>query len=215
MAIRDLTGCKFGRLQPLSGYYVSDKRVTYWTCRCDCGTIKDIAQTTLVNKPNPSCGCRNLEVLRARSKTHGMSGTPTYNVWCSMIARCGRANADPLGIYFARGISVCARWRNSFEAFLEDMGERPGPSYSIERKDNDGNYEPSNCEWATKTTQARNRRSSKFYTHDGLTLTLPEWAERCGIAMRTLWARVHNGVPFSVAISAPVKSGPKKLPRSA
>lgn len=98
------------------------------------------------------------------SEKHGRSHTPEYNSWHSMIQRCGNKNDNAYSEYGARGIRVCDRWRNSFTAFYEDMGDRPSPTHSIERLNNDGNYEPGNCKWATKTEQILNRRVNKNNT---------------------------------------------------
>lgn len=209
MPIQDLSGMRFGRWTAIDGFVVNRK--TFWNCLCDCGSQKAVAASSLKTGDSKSCGCLNIESIKRRSRTHGMSKTTTYICWSSVIARCTRANADPLGLYFARGITVCDRWRNSFENFLEDMGERPGPEYSIDRIDPRGNYEPSNCRWATKKLQARNRRTSKTITHNGRTLTIAEWAEVSGLKMQTLWKRIHDGIPFDVAISAPAKQGQKGL----
>lgn len=212
MPIEDLSGRRFGRWTAISGYVQG--KTTFWTCRCDCGVEKGVAAYSLKCGDSKSCGCLNKENRHFNTRTHGMSKTPTYIVWTSMIARCSRKNADPLCLYLARGIDVCDRWRNSFEAFLADMGERPSDIHSIDRIDVNRDYCPENCRWATPKEQARNRRSNKTYTHDGQTMTLPEWAEKHGMAMRTLWARLNKGIPFHVAISTPVRLGQKGIPRS-
>lgn len=209
MPIQDLSGQKFGRWTAIDGFVVGKR--TFWNCVCDCGTARAVSASSLKTGDSKSCGCLNNEVRLARSTTHGMSRTPTYICWCAVIARCGRANGDPLGLYFARGITVCERWRSSFENFLADMGERPSLSHSIDRINNDGNYEPGNCRWATRKQQSRNRRSSKTITHNGRTLTIAAWAEESGIKNQTLWKRLHDGIPFEIAISAPVRVGQKGL----
>lgn len=113
--------------------------------------------------------------------------------WRNMNARCyGRARPD-FAYYGGRGITVCDRWRESFAAFLADMGLRPTPQHSLDRIDNHGNYEPGNCHWATRTEQMRNTRGVRLLTHDGLTLTMSAWAERTGIKYGTIVSRLYHG----------------------
>jgi len=109
-------------------------------------------------------------MLRERETKHGLRRTPEYAIWCTMKARCHNPNAKHYEYYGARGISVCERWRNSFANFIEDMGRRPFDGLSIERYNNDGNYEPNNCVWATKTEQSRNRRPWGSVTRHGAIL---------------------------------------------
>lgn len=130
--------------------------------------------------------------------------SPEYNAWAAMRARCSNPRKDHCGAYLARGIKVCARWAASFQAFLADVGPRPSPQHSLDRIDNDGHYEPGNVRWATRTQQARNRRSSRRLTWRGETLTVAEWAERLGLPYNALGQRLFHGWPVERALSTPV-----------
>ncbi len=125
-----------------------------------------------------------------------MVGTPEYQAWINMVRRCLRPQSRYFGLYGGRGISVCSEWMR-FERFSEDMGPRPSPEHSLDRINNDGNYEPGNCRWATRTQQGRNKRTNLLLTHEGETLTVTAWAERTGINRSTLAWRAKRGLdPF-------------------
>ncbi len=184
--------------------------VTYY-CRlagnvrviCKCGKKKYVQASNLRNGSIKTCGgsgCKN----SLRENYHGMRGTSTYTSWHAMIGRCTDKKDKDYPKYGARGIKVCNRWLD-FKKFLEDMGEKPPPDLQIERKDNGGNYEPSNCKWATVKEQANNRRSSRFIEYSGLRLTLKQWAEKIGIGYTTLFGRLDRGIPFAKAISTPTR----------
>lgn len=139
-------------------------------------------------------------------RTHGSAGanrTREYRAWISLRARCYIKSNSRYSSHGARGVVVCDRWRDSFENFLADMGKCPSTSHSLDRIDNDGNYEPENCRWATHEEQANNRRNSRLVTHDGMTLSLAQWSRLTGINHRTLGQRLKRH-SFAVAISAPV-----------
>ncbi|WP_328981757.1 hypothetical protein OG258_19885 [Streptomyces mirabilis] len=123
---------------------------------CDCGTPHTIRRDHW-GKAVKSCGCLAKELISVRSTTHGMTKSPTYRTWVAMIQRCTNPGRSNYPYYGGRGITVCSRWRNSFEAFLQDMGERPD-GMTLDRVDTDGSYEPGNCRWATKNEQAQNQR---------------------------------------------------------
>lgn len=176
-------GQRFGRL-----VYVgeADKRgVRRVVARCDCGDVRSYVASALTSGNTQSCGCLRLEINSALAKIqmtkHGMTGTPTFNSWSSAIERCYRKTADQYPHYGGRGITVCDRWRESFENFLADMGERPDGCTLDRHPDVDGNYEPGNCRWATAAQQANNKRNSRYVTRDGRTQTITEWAREFGI----------------------------------
>lgn len=138
------------------------------------------------------------------SITHGMYGTPIYRVWASMVARCENPKASRYADYGGRGIRVCKRWLK-FAAFFKDMGCRPD-GMTLDRKNNNKGYSPSNCRWATLAEQARNRSDNVFLNHDGKRLCLKDWGTETGIGWQTIRARVKNGWPISDALTRPVRT---------
>ena len=143
---------KFGRLTVV-GKAIKRKRRQRFRCLCDCGRRKVVRKGNLTNGSTKSCGCLN-------KTQNGLSDTKEYNIWNGMIRRCYNIKYKYYKDYGGRGIKICKRWRRSFKNFYKDMGKRP-PGKSLDRRDNDGNYEPGNCRWATPTEQARNQRIRK------------------------------------------------------
>lgn len=176
-----------------------------WMCKCSCGTERAIANTRLTCGESKSCGCGQSEGSGNARRTHGMISTRAYCSWLKMIQRCTNPNDDAFHNYGGRGITVCQRWRESFENFYADMGERP-KGLTIERVDTNGNYEPSNCRWATRKEQLRNRRNNVMLTIDGETKCIAEWAEQFGMAQHVLYGRIKIGWSVTDAITRPVRS---------
>ena len=157
----DRTGQIHGRLTILSTSRADG--VTRVRCRCQCGTDVTVAVGEIVSGHVQSCGCLRRDLMRQRQTTHGEAAngreSPEYRAWRGMINRCERPDVAHKRIYQDRGIGVCDRWRHSFEAFLYAVGRKPSPEHTLDRfPRNDGNYEPGNVRWATRSQQARNRR---------------------------------------------------------
>jgi hypothetical protein len=151
----DMTGQSFGRLTVIGRAENAGKR-TRWLCRCECGGEKPFQRGDLLFGRAVSCGCyRN-----AVHTKHGLCHTSEYSIWAGMNDRCSNPNNNAWKYYGGRGIKVCDRWRASFEAFFADIGPRPTSKHSIDRINNDGNYEPGNVRWATATVQANNKRQA-------------------------------------------------------
>lgn len=128
-------------------------------------------------------------VVVSKSFKHGLSDSPEYGVWAGMKRRCYNSHEERFPRYGGRGIRVCNRWLNDFLLFLADMGPRPFPGATINRKNNDGDYEPGNCNWKTKKEQARNTSRNQMMTLNGQTKCMSEWAEELGIPVQRIWAR--------------------------
>lgn len=168
-------------------------------CLCDCGTTVDVWAYCLTNSNTTTCGGR------AHRVTHDMSKTPEYTTWTGMIQRCENPNTARYKRYGGRGITVCKRWAESFDRFIEDMGRKPSPQYSIERRNNNGNYEPSNCYWGTPSQQNRNMSSSRLITFDGTTLCAKDWALKIGMHYETFCYRVNHW-PLAKVFSTPIRA---------
>jgi hypothetical protein len=186
-AFVDHSGKKVGRL--LVMYRIpkkpGDKNV-FWHCQCDCGSTTVAAGANL-GKTTFSCGClakdtaANILKGNTYTRTHNMSKTTEYRIWSKMLQRCYNPRNHKYHIYGARGISICDRWKDSFESFYIDMGARPSSAHSIDRIDNNGNYEPGNCRWATNREQMRNTRANNFIEIEGISLCVLDWTKKLGV----------------------------------
>ena len=184
-------GTKFGRLT------VAEKLPSSkWRCECECGKSTIAYGGHLRAGMRISCGCS----MADSKKTHGMSHTPEYKVWDGMRERCRNPKNRKYPIYGGRGIQVCDRWISSFQNFIMDMGNRPGPKHSLERRDGNGNYEPSNCVWATATEQNNNRSSNRHLFVDGKKLTVAQASKLTGISHATILGRLDSGKSDAEAI---------------
>ena len=190
----DLTGRTFGRLTVIQ--YDHSKNGAYWLCRCECGKTKVIKGNSLTRGVTTSCGCKSREMSISRSTTHGMTGTRIYRIRSGMIARCYKENATSYPKYGAKGITVCDEWlgENGFINFYNwAMENCYKDNLTLDRINPKGNYEPSNCRWATYKEQANNTKATVFLTYDGETKPASEWAEIVGISQSAITRRKRKG----------------------
>lgn len=200
MHYENLIGRRFERLVALEvrrGCLANGRKTKiHWKCLCDCGNVVFVSKSNLVTGHTKSCGCINIEATKKANTKHGhnRTGKPSseYTTWASMIQRCVDPKTKRYEDYGGRGITVCERWRD-FSNFIADMGVKPFKEASIERKNNDGNYEPCNCKWATRTEQGGNKRNNIILTHNGEAKTLLEWSKAVDIKASTLRDRYHQG----------------------
>lgn len=191
----DLAEQRFGRLTVLEYIGTNKRRESLWLCECDCGNQAIIPKTALKTSHTKSCGCLHKDVVGERSTKHSLSGHPLYNNWDSMHQRCINKNNIRYSRYGGRGITVCDEWKD-FKNFYDwsiDNGYEPG--LSIDRIDNDGNYEPGNCRWADTITQANNKSTCRYITYNGVKHTLMEWSRLFNVPYTTLCKRIkHNNM---------------------
>ncbi len=209
--VKDLAGQRYSRLIVLG--YVGNHQLANgrnrprFLCQCDCGGTAVLQAQTLISGYAKSCGCYQREVasktakrLRAEGlfrigghKRHGLSHTSIHNIWSGIRERCRNANSAGFKRYGGRGIDMCDRWYDSFEAFYEDMGPRPA-GMSVDRIDNDKGYSPENCRWATVSEQAQNTSKNTIVEYNGESMALAEAARRSGVKRGTIKARIERGL---------------------
>ena len=186
-------GQRFGRLVVV-GERIIKRQKSHWPCKCDCGNSKVVYGYHLTTGKTASCGCYG----KTHAITHGRKNTQEWDAWKRMRQRCYVENTTGYEYYGGRGITVCDRWLKGengigpFECFFADMGLRPSPKHSLDRKDNEKNYTPENCHWATKAQQVRNRRNTRTVIFNGRTISLGELAEMNNLNWETLYSRIIN-----------------------
>jgi hypothetical protein len=201
----DLSGLVMANVKVLDYSHTNSCKKRIWNCVCNCGRSFQAAAGHLRARPQMSCGCAQFSeesrgAARAKSLTHGMTKTAIYKTWVSMLVRCADKSNERYG---GRGISVCDRWLK-FENFYSDMGDRPSNRHSIDRVNNDGNYEPANCRWATLEVQANNTSGNVPITAFGETKNMRAWAsdKRCAVTYQALWYRIKAGWDAEAALTA-------------
>lgn len=200
----DLSGQRFGQLVAVER--IQTPKGWRWRCICDCGADHLVMVGHLRSGHLKSCGGPAHPPHNLRHG-HCRPGriTSEFRSYQKMLSRCGNPNDPKYPRYGGRGIAVCARWQERFENFFADMGSKPSPAHSIERKDNDGHYEPDNCVWATSQEQARNRSTARLLTYNGETKALWEWSEIKGIHPESVSSRIKLGWSVEDALDKPVR----------
>lgn len=201
----ELAGQRFGRLLVIAEAGRQDRKVT-WLCRCDCGNESTVLGVNLRAGHTTSCGCWKREVPGTWSLKHGQSKSRLYKIWRNMVRRTTDPNFPDYHNYGGRGITVCQEWRESFEAFARDMGPTHQADRTIDRINNDGNYEPDNCRWATALEQGRNKRNNRLLTFNGQTMPVSAWVEQTGISKGAIQGRLRAGWPVDRVLTEPEQS---------
>lgn len=202
----DLTGQRFGRLTVIKKAN-SISGQTYWLCKCDCGNETTVISYCLRKGDTKSCGCLHNELINSGCNSkHRKSSTKLYGVWSTMKGRCYNPNNSKYKRYGGRGIIVCQEWRE-FQPFYEwAMSHGYTEELTIDRINNDGNYEPANCRWATLKEQANNKCNTIIITFNSETKTLSEWAKKLNISRLCLWKRIYlRNWSVEKALTTPLK----------
>lgn len=191
--IEDLTGKKYGRLTVIRRAENDKYNHKRYLCKCECGNEVLVAPHELVHGRTVSCGCYQRQIVSQCASTHRMSDTRIYRVWASMRARCKNKSNRDYRFYGGKGIKICEEW-NEFQNFYNWAIESGyTDELTIDRIDYNGNYEPSNCRWATREVQANNTSRNRYLTLNGKTMSMADWAKSLSIPYRTLQWRLGNG----------------------
>lgn len=190
MAIKDMTGQKFGKLKvlyKLHNYHKKDR--VYWLCACECGNLVEVRGSSLRNGHTSSCGCLQKEIVTK----HGKWDNRIYRIWAHIKDRCYNKNHHAYKHYGGRGIFVCSEWKDDFEIFYNwAINNGYDDTLTIDRIDNNGNYEPNNCRWTTRKQQCRNQRNNTNFTYNGETHCLSEWCDILGLNKSTIYHRIYR-----------------------
>ncbi len=207
MKIIDISNTRFGRLIALKINIEKSHRRAHWNCICDCGNTLTVNGTQLRSGHTKSCGCLSRDNLIKAATRHGHARrgkiTSEYNIWQKAKKRVINPKTQHYNHYGGRGIKMCKRWLDSFQNFLSDMGYRPSTEHSIDRINNDGDYEPSNCRWATKLQQSLNTRRNVRIEYLGKNMTVSEWSKHFGMCRDTITDRLRRNIPIELIFIKP------------
>ena len=209
----NLEGQTFGRLKVIKEadpFHSSGRTRRMWLCQCDCGNTLVVRGENLKGGNTKSCGCYQKTQVSQSNGTHHMSRTRLYYIWQGMKERCCNPNSKPFPDYGGRGITICDEWLNfiGFKDWAYENGYQD--DLTLDRINNDGNYEPSNCRWTDLFTQGRNKRNNRLMTFNGETHCLSEWVEITGIKYGTLLTRIMNGWTVEDTLTKPVRRREKR-----
>lgn len=185
---KDLTGRIFGDMTVLR-FSFSRKNSSYWECKCDCGVVKSVRGSHLTGGKTKTCGCY---LKKGMNTKHKMCRTPEYKSWCKIKERCNNPKSKDYKNYGGRGIIICPEWNDSFQLFYDHVGRKPSSKHSIDRINNNGNYEPNNVRWSTRIEQNNNSRKNVFLEYNGDRKTIAQWARTIKIDPKTLRTRIKD-----------------------
>lgn len=190
----DIIGNRYGRLVVVERAENDKYNHIQYKCICDCGNERVVAKASLVSNKTRSCGCYYKDTRKTCASTHGQSKTRLFHCWWSMIERCENHKYRDYKYYGGRGIKVCEEWKE-FEEFAKwAYNNGYEDTLTIDRIDVNGNYEPTNCRWATRLTQANNTTRNRYIVHNGERKTISEWARITGKSQRTIYGRLKRGI---------------------
>lgn len=207
--VKDKTGIRFGRWTVVKFAGRNKHNQILWFCRCDCGNYSEVTAGALSSGTSKSCGCFRKEEAYKATVIHGCSEHPLYRTWVAMVHRCcGPTNKD-YASYGGRGITVFDGWKENPHEFINYVSSLPNcgvKGYTLDRLNNDGNYEPGNVKWSTHLEQGSNKRSCQNFTYLGITQCLSAWARDFGMTRRALSKRLKRGWSIGEALTMPVRS---------
>lgn len=208
--LKDLTGMTFGHLTVIerdrNHISAGGNKQVVWKCKCDCGNDTEVTSSNLLSGHTTSCGCMgSRRTIGMRSVTHNKSKDQLYSVWSGIKRRCFNPHEEGYWKYGGRGITVCDEWKYNFPSFYKWAVNGYAPGLQIERINNDGNYEPSNCRWATPKEQAYNRRNTVYLEYGGEKKNLWEWELETGIPATRIYDRIRKGWTVQRALTQPIR----------
>lgn len=201
----------FNKLTVIDFAYIKNNH-SCWLCKCECGNEKIIRGHNIHKGEIKSCGCIKSELMRKKMTKHNMATTRFYGIWHQMKSRCNNKNVKEYKYYGGRGITVCKQWKifinfrdDMYKNYKEHLKQYGKVNTTIERINNNGNYEPNNCKWATRKEQTNNRRTNHLLIYKGQTLTVSQWARKLNIQITTLFSRIQNNRNIDEILNTTIK----------